>query len=85
MLFISKQPYTPQATGDDTDNPLIQKIWQFIQAWAKNRPISSQGGSYVFDLSIYSTLDTMSNSNAAQSTIQPLLELKYLSYSLSEE
>ena len=85
VLFISKQPYTPQETGDDTDNPLVQNIWQFIQAWAKNRPISSQGGSYVFDLSIYSTLDTMSNGNAAQSTIQPLLELKYLSYSLSEE
>ncbi|MFT5969785.1 MAG: LysM repeat protein [Flavobacteriales bacterium] len=72
--IISLLPITfrPLVKISDT---VISNLATSVNTWESNKPISKNGGSYVFDLCIFSTLDTKK--------IQPILELKKLVYKIN--
>ncbi|MEM9544893.1 MAG: LysM domain-containing protein [Bacteroidota bacterium] len=71
--IISLLPITfrPLVKVSDT---VISHLAKSVNNWELNKPISRNGGSYVFDLCVFSTLDTKK--------IQPILELKRLVYKI---
>jgi LysM repeat protein len=55
----------------------VEELCQAIETWEKNNPACRNGGSYVFEINLYSTLEP--------SLTQPLLKLKSLSYNLESD
>lgn len=54
----------------------LQRLTNTIKQWQDTHFISLQGGSYLFELAVYSTLD--------ESLVQPIFQLKSLQYKLTQ-